>query len=839
MGTENEKTKLEEALNTVLSSPKADISLYLKLINAPVFGHSIFTVNERFLELFPIIKKIDQLECVQEFLDEDTLSKCWVVAENIKQNKDAILHAFPNSRFNQTNLSHEFRGIHGDNPTYVCIGVSANNNKNMRHLLLEAYLVIASYVLRIKLRRRPQDKIAIRYDNAIEEGCLTARQLSLAPRADTLANLPDQLMSEQGDFLKCIENGGKPLRKIFVLLDDAFNQQIAPTRSGTRGARDVHPIHHPINDAVDPELIGRVDKVGMIQPKTRRANPYLDPQESTSGAEYLDTEAPGPDPRAGRTSEQEEKNRRGYQESIAMHNQRLLYRWEILTLHEVSLFLETMQLIAEGRHTLHASLRANYDIDPLEVCAVAITIFLRSSPLDENGLSQIRLNDGAYNQIIPPGYRFYGDKIGCWIAKAPTLGVTTRLPFPNLYANAERKREFFYISSGTGLEKIIDDYIIRVRGNSETNKKLFLHKLKDYKKAINSVLSDINKQHKTRLTIKRIEWYLHNLLSRQRDGDITTAMLLTGKDDFLGSSPLHYTAVPVSSLQKLYHTCCSEIIDKHLKEMAVRCPETLPSPLQASPILHAWGGTTGTAFRPRRSAVGKMIRRLRERLDFVKGSPRSLEKLIRLHNNIVRYTAVMFAFSTGFRAITSPLLPPSQIDDATGFAVISDKDSGDYYNARIVWLPPVCIKQYRLYLEHLDAFFPKLEFLDLEAFNALKTLLEEPRPSDRLPLFFLLTYTGTSSKITPTDLWKEIRQKLQYDLPANASRHYLRSILLERGCPPELVAAYMGHWERGEEPWGRYSALSPNNYALTLGRYLIPLLEEDGWKPMSGMKRHW
>ena len=576
-----------------------------------------------------------------------------------------------------------------------------------------------------------------------------------------------------------------------------------------------------------------------MQPEIKRANAHLDPIETSDGVEYLKIDAPGESPMEDDSSDQHKKNRRCYLQGIAMHNQRFVGRWDMLTLHEISVFLETIQLIAENNHEFYKTGKLPTSLKPLELCAVAVTMFLRSVPLSKDGIETLKLNDGTYHQISPPGYRFYPNKTGSWIAKTPALGFNTKLDKPNFFAKTEKSRGFYYLSSGTGFEKIVDAYIIEVRGTDPVDKKLFLRDTDTYERALSSLCSYLNKKHKTRLTIKRIEWYLHNLLSRQIGGDLTTAMLLNGREDYLGGPPLHYTAVHVSHLQELYHDCCTRVISDHQREMAARCPDTPPKSLQATLWFHAWGGTSGTTFRPRRRAVRVMVARLQERLEFLKQAPRSIEKLIRIHNNLVRYTAVLFAYSTGFRAVTSPILPPSQIDNTTGFAVITDKDGLDYYNARIVWLPPVCLKQYHLYLEHLDALFPKLEHLDLAAFNALKILLESPIISDRLPLFFMLTHTGKSTKITPTDLWKDIRKNLRFDLPGNASRHYLRSFLLEQGCPPEIIAAFMGHWERGEEPWGRYSALSPTLYAATLGKYLTPLLEEDGWRPISGMRGHW
>jgi hypothetical protein len=50
-----------------------------------------------------------------------------------------------------------------------------------------------------------------------------------------------------------------------------------------------------------------------------------------------------------------------------------------------------------------------------------------------------------------------------------------------------------------------------------------------------------------------------------------------------------------------------------------------------------------------------------------------------------------------------------------------------------------------------------------------------------------------------------------------------------------VIHAFMGHFERGEEPWGHFSGLSPWSYRRELEQRLVPLLAEDGWKPVAGV----
>ena len=87
--------------------------------------------------------------------------------------------------------------------------------------------------------------------------------------------------------------------------------------------------------------------------------------------------------------------------------------------------------------------------------------------------------------------------------------------------------------------------------------------------------------------------------------------------------------------------------------------------------------------------------------------------------------------------------------------------------------------------------------------------------------------------LSPKLLGKKLRDV--FALPINANRHYLRSTMLARGCPVEVINAFMGHFERGEEPWGKFSGLSPIAYRNALDLFLTPLMRDDGWAPMSGL----
>jgi hypothetical protein len=216
-------------------------------------------------------------------------------------------------------------------------------------------------------------------------------------------------------------------------------------------------------------------------------------------------------------------------------------------------------------------------------------------------------------------------------------------------------------------------------------------------------------------------------------------------------------------------------------------------------------------------------------------SASSVKKLRRLHNSMTRYTAFLVAFSTGFRAIRDPFLSSAEIDWVSGFAVLSDKDNEDAYNSRLIWLPPVCLDQLKYFREHqLNAMY---------RFNALIPgifpMLDRPRREGPVRYMYFSYFDKITSKsvaFTPGPSLLGSGLKSIYNLPFNASRHYLRSNLLERNCPIEVINAFMGHFERGEEPWGVFSGFSPLVYRDAIKKYLVRILKDDGWRAIPGLR---
>ena len=62
--------------------------------------------------------------------------------------------------------------------------------------------------------------------------------------------------------------------------------------------------------------------------------------------------------------------------------------------------------------------------------------------------------------------------------------------------------------------------------------------------------------------------------------------------------------------------------------------------------------------------------------------------------------------------------------------------------------------------------------------------------------------------------------------------------MLETGCPPEVVDAWMGHWYRGEEPWRTFSSFAFADFRMALEEYLQPLiLKQLGFRAIAPFEK--
>lgn len=76
---------------------------------------------------------------------------------------------------------------------------------------------------------------------------------------------------------------------------------------------------------------------------------------------------------------------------------------------------------------------------------------------------------------------------------------------------------------------------------------------------------------------------------------------------------------------------------------------------------------------------------------------------------------------------------------------------------------------------------------------------------------------------------------VNWRLPANFNRHYLRSRLIGR-VSGDVIDAFLGHWELGSEPWWNGSCIDPPSYASQIHEALADLFPNDVWPSVHGFR---
>lgn len=309
-----------------------------------------------------------------------------------------------------------------------------------------------------------------------------------------------------------------------------------------------------------------------------------------------------------------------------------------------------------------------------------------------------------------------------------------------------------------------------------------------------------------RISVAKIAGMLwHNLQSEQ--GDPTIASCVTGELHHLARVRLFYTTPDISILQGVYISVTSRIA-RRLSTQLGQDPnptEGLITPESSRPL-----GAVGARLCPTSAAVSTYVANLQEALTNASQYSDRAE-FCRYHNLYTLYTLQFFAYATTCRAIVTPYIRLEHIHPTRRIVPLSDKDDEFAHKTRLIWIPDPLWQQMHYYARHLDA---------------LRGQLNCPKNSVYWEPCFFLDSQFKPVAARPKEIEKHLHEFIQ--VKPNTHRRFLRTELIERRCPHEVVDAFLGHWQQGEEPYGQYSSFSARNYVETLRTYLEPLLAEIG-----------
>lgn len=342
-------------------------------------------------------------------------------------------------------------------------------------------------------------------------------------------------------------------------------------------------------------------------------------------------------------------------------------------------------------------------------------------------------------------------------------------------------------------------------------------------KTMREAVSKINREHHMRLTPLRISQALFDEIIKY-SSDWVDGYLLTGHRFTITEVAAHYYSVSAKRLEYRYHQAVISLRNSIYRHLSVDEQHYYDFRQDIDN-----DGEHGSKLNIKSQLLVRVVKHLKSKLHEARRLSPSEESWRQVHNHFVAYIAFWVLFTTGFRAVNDLVFRLREIDFETGFLVISDKDDEAMSQARVVWLLPELRDQLRLYVSHLEVLQTRL-YGHPSLFDHIEELLSDAKP--RAPLMFFISDSWQMVRLSPENLRQQVPV---FTLPINASRHYLRSALRAEGVRGELVNAFMGHAQQGQEPFGAFSTLTPVEMFRELAPTLSEIRQEIGWTAQYGM----
>lgn len=505
---------------------------------------------------------------------------------------------------------------------------------------------------------------------------------------------------------------------------------------------------------------------------------------------------------------------------IAMANQMLPFAWGETTIFELTDLLKNIgkAFLKDSKNETKAKTKEAKEEEAkaasLREALLVLLVMLVTGERLRDVVSGFRLQNPDKHSVFAPNKIYYvrgsNSSIGFWRIY-PQLAKQNRqhLLKPEQRKLCGKKEEFIELPDVLNVGGYIRKFFTDSQLNDLYRTKVFKKTYKTYNKIIAQFIED-NCLPGNRINIERVRSVLFNIVATQITGDTADGTLVTGKYHLLSKTKLHYTTLEISHLQKLY-TRALKLMTDQVHQQGYDKPD-----FEYREYTPREGVFIGSAYNPMIESVTQGVFKLLEALSS-RVKPTTNESIVEYHNTYTLYVVLFVGFSTGYRAIKDPFPEAPDIDEETGLCVISDKDGPDFYNSRLVWLPEILINQLEKYREHR-----KVIRSYLLNNNANLSRLEG------LPELFFLKDDFLIEPVRPLTLAPKLKPIL--DLPVNTNRRFLRSYLKTKGCPTEVIDTFMGHWGRGEEPWGEYSTISYLLIIQELKKYIPPLLNTLGFK---------
>ena len=394
--------------------------------------------------------------------------------------------------------------------------------------------------------------------------------------------------------------------------------------------------------------------------------------------------------------------------------------------------------------------------------------------------------------------------------------------------------QFFPLSVPPSLNNAFKTLYERRRKIKKRGKiKLFTHANANH---VNRKIREVANTNKTSAALRNFVFFT----LAGESSSISDAMLITGESCGFATTRLHYTTRAMYGLQQRHANLINALIEDVRFEM-----EHAQDKIQDWKIDEQMYDNNnlyvGANITPKREVIKNLINNL---LTQIKNKRNDVDWW-EYHNVYTAYTILYLDYATSARAVNSkyPLISSISLD--RDCIVISDKDATDYYNTRIAPLPQDLKRHIKNYLKHRRIVFERLSLRSDELIEKLRlTTTNEITKWDKTNIRKLLEnkhglfFYLDSNYMVRNEIIKETKKVILdwFSLPLNTNRHYNRTWLCESSMNHIYIDALYGHWQYGEEPYGKYSTLSFKAVIDTLLPLIAERLKKDGWTPVVGMK---
>ncbi|MGY5612460.1 hypothetical protein [Vibrio brasiliensis] len=334
------------------------------------------------------------------------------------------------------------------------------------------------------------------------------------------------------------------------------------------------------------------------------------------------------------------------------------------------------------------------------------------------------------------------------------------------------------------IREVVPEYTLPIPLNLVNDLSNFKFKSTE-EKDVKDFLSAIKKRHGIGLTISKITSYLPQTL-KGNGIDCTLIDLITGFD--AKNQPARfYTHVPydelITTVKRYFNHINTAAGTEYLLDLDIM----------------GSGHCLGSPLYVETGILKSIFSKIQTKLSDVSSECEHYYSEAN-HNLRVVYLQLVLGLVSGYRPVEGWFGNIDDIHFSTGEYRIAEKERSTGYSGRTVLLPDIALLHLREYLDYCEKAAIHFSVPDSEMSKRYRQSLDGSMP------FCFYRYQERRQEVTPSTYMQHIDPI--FPLPANWTRHYLRSLLFSHGISDELIGAWMGHIHSNQLPFAQYSQLS-------------------------------